>query len=311
MVAALVATNFFIPNQQIMLQKHGHFNDLSAKFRKEMEDKINALGKKVKFKFNISHENPDPAKYNGDTVWPNMYTLDPRTFRITDPYEDRPNVSKSKEIGLVDKVDNDGKPISFNRIRILEREKGMKSFDTTKPEEYDQVLYLLLHPKLKDGRFQNANKHFVFEMIDEHKEAKFRKERRDAKLKAGAIAREMDEKKIIEFASAMMWDTSEDPDILKDRVEELAETKPEFFNDFISGKNVEYQAVVRRALDNQIIGFDPAEFKYIWASNQQLITVLSPMGDKNHIEKLSDWLQTGGQKSDQIYKRIKELVNAK
>lgn len=293
-----------------MLQKHGHFNDISPKLWEELSAKIKALGKKVKFKFNISHENPDPEKYDGKVIYPNMYTLDPRTYRIVDPYEERQGVSKSKEIGLVNKIDREGIPESFHRVRVTFREAGIKEF---KPEEsYDDfefVMYLLMHPKLKNGRFQSPDKTSIFELIDEQADAKLRKDRRDARVKALNVVREMDELKVTEFADAMLWDTTIDIDLLKDQVEELAESNPDFFNDLVKGKSIEYQAVIKKALDKQIIGFDPGEYKYIWRSSNQILTVLSPTGEKNHVEKLSDWLQTGGQKSDEIYKRIKGLVS--
>ncbi len=292
-----------------MLQKHGHFNDISPKLWEEISNKVKALGKKVKFKFHISHENPDPEKYDGKIIYPNMYTLDPGVFRITDPYEERAGVSKSKEIGLINKVDREGIPESFHRVRVMFRELGIKEF---KPEEnaddFEYVMYLLMHPKLKNGQFQSADKTSVFELIDEQAEAKLRKDRRNAKVKALNVVRDMDEKKVIEFADAMLWDTTIEPDLLKDQVEELAETNPDLFNDLISGKSLEYQATIKRALDKQIWAFDPAEYKIIWTSNQQTVTVLQPTGEKNHVEKAAEWLMTGGQKCDEIYKRLKGLV---
>jgi hypothetical protein len=291
-----------------MLQKHGQFNDLSEKLRLELEGKVKELGNKVKFKFNISKSNPDPEKHDGAYIFPNMYTLDPRTFRILDPYEDRPGVSKSKEIGLVDKVDRDGKPESFHRIRINYREQGLKELNVTeKYDDFEFAMFLWMHPKLKGGQFQDSNKTYVFELIDEVADAKERKEKREARIKATTIARSMDDNKVKEFADAMQWSET-DMEIIRDKVEELADTEPKFFNDFINGKDLEYQAVLKRALDKKIIEFDPAEYNYKWPSNNQVIVVLAPGGEKGHIEKLSDWCQTAGQKAEETYKRIKGLV---
>lgn len=298
-----------------MLQKFGNFNDFSDQFRTELEEKAKAYGKRVRFKFNIAKENPDPQKYNGDKVYPGMYTLDPRTFRIVDPHEKRTGVSKSKEVGLVDKVDRDGKPESFHRIRVLDREKGIKEFELVdengheKYDEIEQVMFLLIHPKLKGGQYQDKSKGSVFELIDEKANAKASSDRRQHKKKALAIAVDMDEKKAREFADAMMWDSTEDFEILKNKIEELAETTPEFFNDLVNGKNMEYQALVKRALDKRVISFDPADYAYLWTSNQQKFANLNPTGEKNEVEKLSEWLQVGGQKEQEIYKKIKGLVS--
>lgn len=293
---------------KFMLQKHGHYNDLSPKLRKELTDKINGFGKKVRYKFNISHDNPDPQKYNGATVWPFMYVLDPCTFRITDPHENRDGVSKAKEIGLVNKLDKDGKPESFQKIKIWSRHQGILTFDLTEPGDFDMVMYLELHPKLKGGKFAAKDKQQLVERIDEHQEAKTQREQRSAKIKALRVAEEMSEEQVKKFADAMLWDSTDEPELLKNKVESLAESNPEFFNDLVAGKNVEYQATVKRAMDSQIISFDPAEYKYIWVGNQQTITVLQPVGTKNHVEKLAEWLMTGGQKSDEVYKKIRELI---
>jgi hypothetical protein len=299
---------FNTKSTQVMLQKHGHYNDLSPELRKELTEKISGYGKKVRYKFNISHENPDPQKYNGAIVWPFMYVLDPCTFRVTDPHEKRENVSKAKEIGLIDKLDKDGKPEKFYKIKIWARHQGILTFDLEEPGDFDMVMYLELHPKLKGGKFAAKDKQQLVERIDEQKEARTQREQRSAKIKALRVAEEMSEDQIKKFADAMLWDSTEGMALLQNKVEALAESNPEFFNDLVAGKNVEYQATVKRAMDSQIIGFDPAEYKYIWSSNQQTITVLQPVGTKNHVEKLAEWLMTGGHKSDEVYKKIKSLL---
>lgn len=292
-----------------MLQKHGLFNDLSPDFRKKMEDKVKALGKKVKFKFNIAKENPDPEKYNGKVLYPNMYTLDPRTFRINDPMEARSGVSRSKEIGLVDKVDREGIPESFHRIRVNYRDQGELVFNLEDSyDDFEYAMYLLMHPKLDKGEFQDKNKTSVFSLIDEQAEAKQRRERRDAVKNAMDAARTFDDEKVKEFAAAMQWD-EEDVDILRDKVEDLAESDPKMFGDLIKGKTIEYQAIIKRALDKKIILFDPSEYTFMYEGNKQMITRLSAVGEKNHIEKFSEWCQTGGQKAEEAYKRIKGLVS--
>lgn len=291
-----------------MLQKSSHFNDLSPELRIKLEERVRSYGKKVRYKFKISHENPDPEKYNGPLVWPSMYVLDPCTFRITDPHETRPNISKSKEIGLIDKLDKDGKPETFKKIKIFDRNRGELSFDLTDAEEFDKAMYIELHPKLTGGMFADKNRQQLIERVDEYKDAKEQREQRSAKLKALRVAEEMSEEQARAFADAMLWDSTEEIGLLQNKVEQLAETNPEFFNDLVKGKNVEYQSTVKRAIDKQIIAFDPGAYKYIWASNQQLITILQPVGDKNHVEKFAEWLITGGQKSDEVYKKIKHLI---
>lgn len=79
----------------MQLEQVAHYNNLSSKLRKELEEKLKSFGKTVRYKFDISKPNPDPSKYNGDIVWPNKYTLDPAVWDIIDPYEEN-GKSKSK-----------------------------------------------------------------------------------------------------------------------------------------------------------------------------------------------------------------------
>lgn len=292
-----------------MLQKHAHWNDLSDKLRNELEEKVRSLGKTVRFKFAISRINPDPEKYNGPILWPSIYVLDPKTFRITDPYEDRKNTSKSKEIGLINKIDKEGKPESFYSIRLFERNKGeliLKPEDNQ--DDFNYAMYLLIHPKLKDGKFADKNKNQIIELLDEKKEAVAAREKRSAKSKAIRVATNMKDEEVVKFADAMLWDSSMDIDLLRDKVEAAAENTPDMFNDLVSGKNMEYQALIKQAMDKQVIAFNPAEYKFIWFGTQQTITMLPPVGDKNEVEKMSEWLQTAGKKADEVYDKMKSLV---
>jgi len=71
---------------------------------------------------------------------------------------------------------------------------------------------------------------------------------------------------------------------------------------------VEYQSLIKQAVDRDLISFDHAEYKFVWAGNQQVITVLQPTGGKTEFQKLSDWMQTSGNKGDDFYKKLKSLV---
>ena len=80
----------------MMLQHEGVFNDISPKLRKELEAKIDTFGKKVRYKFNIGNENPDPDKKDGKVIFPRLWTLSPAVFNIVDPYESREEKQKGK-----------------------------------------------------------------------------------------------------------------------------------------------------------------------------------------------------------------------
>lgn len=292
-----------------MLQHVAHYNNLSPKLREEIEKLILSFGKTVRYKFNISNINPDPEKYNGPIIWPQMWTLDPITFRIVDPYEDRPGVSKSKQIGMVKDVDHEGIPTSFHKLRVHRRHEGKIKFDLENVEDQMYVMFIELGPKLIGGKFLDKNSRQVIERIDEQKEAKEGRERRDKKRKAMGVATNMKPQEVKDFAAAMLWDEHEDMDVLRNKVEDMADQNPEMFNDAIENNTIEFKSTIKRALDRQIIAYNPSEYKFLWVANQSVITSLGAgLDGKDEVSRFAEWCMTNGTKGDQVYKKIKDLV---
>jgi hypothetical protein len=239
-----------------------------------------------------------------------MYTLDPKTFTIVDPYEKRPDKQKLKRIGIIDRIDDNSKPTRFKYIRVHGRHKGILEFDLTDPEQLAMAMYAELHPKLSGGQFADKNKAQVFSRIDETQLAKEQRAERSVKLQALNKAQSMSDNEVQVFADAMQWDKGEELEVVRARIEDMAENESAFFNEILSEGNkiIEYMATLRRAEDAGIVIFDPAEYRYIWGGSNQTITVLQPTGEKAEVEKMADWLITGGDKADQVYKKIKSLL---
>lgn len=292
-----------------MLEQNAHYNDLSEKLRAELEEQIKSFGKKVRFKFNISNANPDPQKYNGNIIWPFLWTLDPAIFTIVDPYEKRVGKQKAKQIAMVERLNDKGVPDKFFRIRVHGRDQGNVRLDLENPTDQERCMYILLHPKLSGGQFSDKTKQQVIIRVDEKKEAQIAKEVRHAKKLAYLAATEMTEDQLTQFAAAMLWDETDDIDILRNKAEELAETSPEMFNDLIVGKSIEFRATVKRAIDSQLIAFNPTENKFTWVSNQQTIATLGMgLDGKSEVERLAEWLMTSGRQGDDVYRKLKSLA---
>lgn len=279
------------------------YNNISDKLRAELKTTIEGFGKTAKYKFKISHPNPDKTLHSGKKeVWPAIYTLKPTVFTIVDPYD-----NQRKTIALYDGLDADNRP-KFKKIRVTSAAEGNYALDMTNPDHQEIACVLELHPRLVDGKFKDKNKMQMIVRIDEKKLAGEKRTERSERVKALNKAQEMSEKQIVEFADAMLWDSAEDISILKDRIEEMAETTPKIFNDLMEGKSVEYRAIIKKALDKQVIGFNPAEWKFIWSASQETLTVLQQIDGTNEVEQLAEFLMTGGDKADKIYTRIKSSL---
>lgn len=294
----------------MLLEQVAHYNDLSPELRNKLTERIRGFGKSVRYKFDISNPNPDKSFYNGvKTIYPHLYTLDPSVFNITDPYEKREGKSKSKKIALVEGQDDKGVVNKFRKVRIAGKFEGILKLELEEGNEHwYMAIFLELHPKLAGGDFADKGKRQIISRIDEQAAAKQTRIERSARVKALNAAQSMSDKELVDFADAMMWDSSLDPEVLRNDVEALAENNPEFFNDLVKGETVKLQALVRQAMNKDIIAYDPVEFKFTWKGNSQPITVLSPVGDKTEVQKLAEFLQLGGEQATAVLKKLQSLV---
>lgn len=297
-----------------MLQQLGNYNDISPKLMEKLEKRIEGFGKTVRYRFDIEQENPDKTFYNGKTIFPSIYTLNPTVFTITDKLEDRAGKSKTKTIALIsshEQNDRGGYDTRFKKIKVPGGMRGILRLELENEEDRAVCMALELHPKLKGGDFADSNRFQVISRVDENAQATTQRAERSAKLMALNAAQGMSDKDLVSFADAMQWDSSQNIEILRNMAEELAEGDAAFFNDLVSGKKIEFQALVRQAQNKGLISFDPAEYKFTWTGNKQIITVLSPTGEKSELEKMAEWLQVGGEKATEVAKKLKSLVNDK
>lgn len=293
------------------LENFAHYNDLSPKLRLELEKKVESFGRVVRYKFDIAKPNPDPSRYNGDTIYPNIYTLDPTRFTLQDPYEDRDDKTKTKTIALIDEnaISADGLPEKFVKVRVNGASKSVLTLNIEdNREDFYMAMFLELHPKNKSGKFARKDVFQVFSRIDENAAAREARTERSERLKALNAAQSMSDTELIDFADAMQWDSSDNIEVLRNKTEELADTNPIYFNDLVNGKAVEYQSLIKQAMNKDLISFNYGEYKFVWSGNQQTITTLSPTGTQTEIQKLSEWMQTNGNKGDDLYKKLKSLV---
>lgn len=295
-----------------MLEQEGIYNDLSPKLREKLETRIDSFGRFVRYKFNLARPNPDPQKYNGDIIYPSQYNLHPVQWKITDNEEDRKDKQKVKNIGVIEKTERDDRgnlQYRYLGVRITDIERGVKIFDMEKEEDRTMVAALELQPKNGSGLFPNPQMVSIFSRVDETKYAKEKRAERSARKKALDAAEDMTEKDIIDFADAMTWDSTEELTLLRNKVEELAESTPELFNDLISGQKIKYQAIIKKGIDNKILSHNTSEGSIAWASTGlQIISLGLGSGAKTDVERFAEWFLESGAKGDLAFKKLKSLV---
>lgn len=301
----------------MLLEKVAHFNDLSPEMRDKLVEKVKSFGKVVRYRFDIAKPNPDKEKFNGSEIYPQTYTLDPAVFDMVDPNDKRPGVSRSKKIALVDGTDEKGIPNRFLKIRVHGRDKGVFTIpleDENGVEIIDGVskaMFLELHPKHDGGVNHTSSQHKLFKRIDEEAYATQQRTERSLKLKALNVISDMSEKDVKDFCDAMGWDSTRGEIELRNDMENLAEADAKFFNDLIEKGSVEYRAAFKQALNKSVVSYDPVTQNVTWFGSQEVIVKLTIPADKTEIEAMGDWLQTGGARASEIYKKMKSLSGKK
>ena len=126
------------------------------------------------------------------------------------------------------------------------------------------------------------------------------------------VAEAMTDAEVIEFADAMAtedWNSTQDILLLRNKVEELAETHPFMFNDKVNSKKTEIQAIIKRGIDSKVLSYNPGEGSLAYSSNlQQIIALGMNVTDKTDVERFADWMMEAGKKGDDAIKKIKSLV---
>ncbi len=279
----------------------GVYNDISDELRRILSERISGFGNTVRYRFKLERENPDPEKRNGKMLFPAQYTLDPGQFRIIDNQEK--GKIQTKLIGIVTEVD-DKKAPRFKRVKVVERDRGLLTLNLQDPDDIEKAMFLELHPKNENGLFRDKNVVSIFARVDETAYATEQRKERSVRKIATDTAAQMSDAEIVEFADAMMWDSTQDILVLRNMAEDIAENQPIMFNDIVADKKMKFQAAVKRAIDKKIWAYNPDDCQITWVSNGQLIVSLGKGTQDNDYERLAEWLMTNGKRADDAYNKL-------
>jgi hypothetical protein len=290
-----------------MLEAQGRFNQLSPQLRKEIEEKAQKLGRYIKYRFAIGQMNPDgEQRADGPIIYPFLYQVTPVTFTIMDPHD-----SKTKNIGIpIGLKELGATEDSFKRLNIKSHQRGLLQLDMNKAEDRTYFAWLELHPKLENGKFRDPEMPPIITLIDDVLEAHRSLGDRKLKIDAMFVAQSFSPKEIRDFAAAMGWYEHDNENVLKDKILDLAENNPQYFKEFVDNKQIQYRAVLQRALDGKVIAYVPVESKVIWGGSRQTIAILERVEDGNLLDRLCDWVLTS-KNGMEVFKKIQSQLNEK
>jgi hypothetical protein len=150
----------------------------------------------------------------------------------------------------------------------------------------------------------------LFKRIDKVNDSKISTKHRSKRTQAMVYVDSLSEKDIRELAAALKWDEKDELIVLKDKLGDFAEKKPDAFITFIEAPGVKDMALIKFAITKGIIKYDVSTHKILWPSGET-IAILDRADGKTEIENFSDWVLTaknGGDVMTSIRKKMTAFI---
>jgi len=258
-----------------MLKKVLHYNDVS----KELLDSIPKLqkGKTVKFRSSIiAPDNNNPRRFRGPSI-DNILTKD----TIWDEHQGR-----FVEIAYADQTAN-SKGESFATFRTIKFVAPLGEISCRGGVADEEYLYYFLMLTNQNGSREDRDptKPIKFYKVDEEATAKEKRRERNKKLDALNKATSMSPEEVRDFIAATGGNDTAPLEVLREKVESWADTKPEEFLKLVTDLNAQLKATVKRALDKGIITFDKEQLLFSWGSSGEKIMTVSRSQGTDHLKE--------------------------
>lgn len=275
------------------MRKTKDYNNLPVAATKALKLK---KGETKRFKIlNIKRDRDYPNRM----VIPSIVIVPPRDTIV---YKDTPY-----DIACVRAVGEKGRTV-FHDIWFQKESAGIITLNGGSIRDQEMYEYLMLSNYRVDNPDRDDSKRGVYMLIDPVGNAKAARATRTQKLKSQAFAAEMTDEEILTFAAASGWGTKGvDEEILRDRVEILAESDPVGFLKAASNRNNQIKADVKLAIDAGHITWNKPEYKFTWTSNGELIVKVPRSSKGTHLDGMLN-LILNADHGEAVYDDIRALL---
>jgi hypothetical protein len=153
---------------------------------------------------------------------------------------------------------------------------------------------------------RDTSKDAIFELVDE--EAKAEKESRTRNIRREALnaAADMSAEDVKTYAAAMGKDDTKAVSVLRNELEEMADTNPQDFLNLINNKQAVVTATVNRAVKKGVILFNQEQSRFEWP-NKEVILVVARTGSDAIDEFVS--FCTSSAKGEKVFQTIQSKTN--
>lgn len=260
-----------------MLQTYtgSNLNTFSKAIQEYLDKSPLLPGESVKYRLLNGTKNIDPERKKGeDLLFPASIVIHLRD-RIKDPGKDDIKAG-IVEIGAVSHFD-DRTELPVFKSFIINPSKGDGGYFMLSGDNISDIeMYDVLELKNCNGSnpFRDKSVNALYEKVNEVAESKVRSKKRNYLFDSLDAIRHWTADEIKFAAASNNLSATLPPDVLKDKLEEIAEKDPETFYKSIESDDNQIKAVIKLSKDAGNIAFNAHENKWIYAGSGETLALL-------------------------------------
>lgn len=220
----------------------------------------------------------------------------PVTDEIYDPIADR-----YVSIAAIRNVGTDG-TINYHDLYFFGSHGGHMILLGGRADHQEIHSYLSLCSYNGSNPNRDDSKEIVFELVDEVAKSQKETKKRNLKREALNSAADLSADDVRNYIAALGQDDTQKIEVLRNKLEEMADTDPEGFISLISNKQATMKATINRALSKGAIMFDTEQSRFTWPNGEAILTVSRTTGGDNVDELIS--FCVSGAKGEKVYQTL-------
>lgn len=252
--------------------------------------------------------------YPHSEIWAKDSIYDPWKYGVD---EEGNGVGGPVDIGLPDKngIDRGKNEIKLYQRYTFERSLhgGIVVLDGKRPEHREMHEFFQLSnindSPVQGKKFRNPEIDVLIYLVDKKKESTKKNKHFEIKKEVLLHISLMTVESMREFAAGKNWDYTVEPDVLSAQVMEYGDKDPEGFNEDVSDPNMRKKALIKYALMENRIVFDPVQYRMLWPDGSTVSTMERVKG-KTEIDQFLTFLNTvnnGDKIMQQLSKKLKAV----
>lgn len=260
---------FFNHTTTNKMKKTDNWNNIS----KELTPPILKPGEVAVFRLlGIKGKPEDPDNYRCPS-----YKDVPSTDRIYDPYaQDYVDIANIESVGV-------GGQVNLRTSYFESISGGMITLKGGRIKDVELYQYLSLCNYNASNPNRSSDSPAIFERLNPVANAENKRKARSTRRQALNIAADMNANTCREFAAAMGWDDGQELALLRDRIEEYADSNPTEFIKKSKNKQNSLSALIARSQKAGEISFDSKTNSWKWKGSDEVICSVARGTDKVNI----------------------------